>query len=507
MPSRPYISWNVKQLEDLFRERSGEVNVLENLIIELAHRRTRAAAALRELVKAKLSSLPASARPDGVKSYKASGLSRYSAFLSYSRRDTKVVQRVRDAIDKSGLATWLDTEGLAPGDHWEPTLRRALVQSDSVVVFVTENIPGSFVEREIELARDMRKPIIPVVVDDFITTDHPIAIALRQIQYIDFRNNLSEGTKSLLNSIKLFHLAPVISVYSVKGGTGKTTLSAHSAAYFYKKEAKSVLLVDMDPQANLSTLLIRPSMQPAGILRRPQRVDTLANLRGLNKSIYGVLERCASRDAFSDDSDDFSQFIHTLDSERNAETLSIVAGDSRIAQLALTDTSEDTRKIIRTSFSRFIERCRKRYDCVLIDMNPSISHLTILALSAATDIVSPIKPDMYSVQSIDLLNELSGDDEDAANGTGKFIVINQPQLSGDDVVRELIKSSEASDRLLESELAQSKEFFARASRNLAEGLNWMPAFGNWGPTPSPARQSLRKVARELAGKVGMRLSG
>ena len=50
-----------------------------------------------------------------------------------------------------------------------------------------------------------------------------------------------------------------ISVLNMKGGVGKTTISAHVMRVLYHQCAKKTLLIDLDPQFNLTQCLITRS--------------------------------------------------------------------------------------------------------------------------------------------------------------------------------------------------------------------------------------------------------
>jgi chromosome partitioning protein len=505
MPSRPFISWTAEELKRYFEENFNERQALDSLLVELSYRRTRAANELKNAVQASLLALGTPERTVSQISRPRSD-SRYSCFLSYARVDQKIAKNFQTLIESSGLPSWIDLEGLSPGAEWEPALRRALVQSDCVVILATERIPGTFVEQEVAMAMDMRKPIIALGLDDFITSEHALAMKLRRYQYIDYRHRNDATDAELLKTIRLYHLAPVMAIYSVKGGVGKTTLCAHMASYLFKRQDLSVLIIDLDPQANASTLLIRPQLQPVGMIGTARRrVDILEGLSRSGRTTHGLLLECRKAGAFSDDGLGIEQFIHNLDNSPIDVRFDIVAGDRRLAQNTTTDLSDQERQAIREGFGRFVQRCRKRYDCIMIDMNPSVSHLTLLGLSATTDIISPIKPDLYSIQSIDLLNEIASEHEEIGAGLGKVLVLNQPGIDPSGSVRSEIASSLLSDRLLDAELAESKEFQARVAPNLQEGLAFLPAYGNWGINPSPARKSLQNVVRAIAQKTGLRL--
>jgi Mrp family chromosome partitioning ATPase len=64
-------------------------------------------------------------------------------------------------------------------------------------------------------------------------------------------------------------LGTVISVLNMKGGVGKTTVSAHVMRVLYHVRAKKVLLIDLDPQFNLSQCLLTRATYDA--LKRSDR--------------------------------------------------------------------------------------------------------------------------------------------------------------------------------------------------------------------------------------------
>src|SRR5690554_4669251 len=56
--------------------------------------------------------------------------------------------------------------------------------------------------------------------------------------------------------------APVVAVLNLKGGVGKTTVSAHVFRVFFERLRASTLLVDLDPQFNLTqTILTRSAYE------------------------------------------------------------------------------------------------------------------------------------------------------------------------------------------------------------------------------------------------------
>jgi len=435
-------------------------------------------------------------------------MSRYSAFLSYSRSDEHLVEEVRNALHRRELEFWLDTAEIKGGDVWEAVIRRALTQSDTLLVFVTKNILGSFAETEIRMAEDLRKPMIPLVFDDTIEGDADVIRSLRRFQYIDFRKKRDIAIEDTVSAVSRAYLAPVLSTYNVKGGVGKTTITMNLGAYYFQREQKRILLVDLDPQTNLSTALVMPRIERGnrtlfGTRSKQIRIDILPTLQQTKRSVLGVLED-SMRIADTQEDFDITKYVHTVDGANPGAVLDIVVGDAGIRKLA-TDASVAMANKAARGFARFVGQCRKAYDCVLIDMNPSISTLSKCSLAATTHILSPVKPDMYSMQGLNLLEEISADNDVAARGCGQLIVINDPREDREGVVRKRIAQSVFQDRLLASEFVYSRNFLAKPTLTVNSSLTFLPAYGTWGESPSSARQALRNVAREVADRVGLHL--
>ncbi|MEL7031279.1 MAG: AAA family ATPase [Pseudomonadota bacterium] len=433
-------------------------------------------------------------------------MARFSAFLSYASQDKRLVQGVRDHFSQAGLSTWIDQEEIIGGDNWEAVIRRGLTQSDVVCVLVTEHLPGSYAEDEIAIAKDMRKPIIPLVFDNTIDSRHHISGELRKIHYHDFRRGEEQAFSDAVISINKHHLAPVVSTYNVKGGVGKTTITMNLAAFYYKRLGKRVLVIDMDPQSNLSTALIKPRLKREGGLFgigvSTKRIEVLEPLRETGKSIVGLLTNAIIVSEDSSRSFNLSDYIHTLEGDAENGTFDIVAGDFQLSKMAISTHASDLAKATR-GFERFIGQCRTAYDVILIDMNPSHSHTSRCGLSVATHVLSPVRPDMFSIQGLDHLAEIEREDDLTVKEREQLILINDSREDREKQVRQRIEQSPYSGRLIPSELAFSRYFSVTPGKSAKEGFEWLPAFGNWGSNPSPARKSLSKVASEIADRVGI----
>jgi chromosome partitioning protein len=152
--------------------------------------------------------------------------------------------------------------------------------------------------------------------------------------------------------------APIITVFSnQKGGVGKTTLCRELGVYVSTR-GFHVLLVDADPQGNLSKSLLSDDASAGGL--------------------YDALEGSA------------------IAVKSVSSSLSILSGDFRLSALEKSLVGEiDAFGRLRELFE---SAHLKNYDHIFVDTPPSLGVLTGNALAAADHILIPMRPALYSMQ-------------------------------------------------------------------------------------------------------------
>lgn len=190
----------------------------------------------------------------------------------------------------------------------------------------------------------------------------------------------------------------VVAVLNMKGGVGKTTLSAHVFRVFYQARSKRVLLVDLDPQFNLTQCVMSQ-----------KDYDTI---KATGQTVMRTFEAPPSTNFFAvntavteppEPSDVAKRLRYALPGRD--PYIDLIAGDFDLVKYSLIDDHAQLVAALEF-FKRFIAKAKKIYDVIVIDCNPSSSFLTRAALSLATHVISPVRPDKYSVLGVELVDRL-----------------------------------------------------------------------------------------------------
>ena len=156
----------------------------------------------------------------------------------------------------------------------------------------------------------------------------------------------------------------VIAFSNHKGGVEKTC-SAVNVGAGLARAGKKTLLIDIDPQGNLTTAL--------GI-QNPER------------TIYGALRG-----------------NHKLEATSAGDRLDVVPADIDLSAAELELSGEAGREYI---LRELLEEVKPRYDYILIDCPPSLGLLTINALTAAKWLLIPLQAEFLAMKGITKLVEI-----------------------------------------------------------------------------------------------------
>ena len=158
-------------------------------------------------------------------------------------------------------------------------------------------------------------------------------------------------------------MAYVLTLANQKGGVGKTTTAVNLAAFLGKKK-KKVLVIDLDPQGNATSGL--------GVDKGE-----------LETTIYDVLVN--------------EETIADAVWESSAENVSICPTNINLAGAEIELVNVMSREqVLKEALKPIIDD----YDYILIDCPPSLSILTINALTASNGIIIPIQGEYYALEGL-----------------------------------------------------------------------------------------------------------
>ncbi len=111
-------------------------------------------------------------------------------FISYSRVNLEIVQKIRQDLQNAGIDVWIDQVGLTPGTpDWDQALRDAISKASAVLFIASPDSRRSpYVRDEIALAKDAKKPIYPLWVDGNNWLDC-VPMGLGSTQNVDLRDD------------------------------------------------------------------------------------------------------------------------------------------------------------------------------------------------------------------------------------------------------------------------------------------------------------------------------
>jgi len=163
-----------------------------------------------------------------------------------------------------------------------------------------------------------------------------------------------------------FPMGKIIAVVNQKGGVGKTTTTVNLGAYL-AEAGKSVLLIDLDPQANATSGL--------GIEHQKLEAGIYEALLG-EKSLSSVIIKTSQKR--------YSLAPATV--SLAGAGIEMVSLENREFRLAL-----------------LIEEVIDNYDFVIIDGPPSLGLLTVNSLVAADAVLIPIQSEYYALEGLSQL--------------------------------------------------------------------------------------------------------
>ena len=158
----------------------------------------------------------------------------------------------------------------------------------------------------------------------------------------------------------------IIAITNQKGGVGKTTTAINLAACLAEK-GKKVLVIDIDPQGNMTSGL---------------GVNKKAVTHTVYELLIGVcsLEDCLMKSAM--------------------KNLMVLPSNMNLAAAELELIGIENKEYILT---QEVDKIKDNYDFIIIDCPPSLNTLTVNAMTTADTVLVPIQCEYYALEGLSQL--------------------------------------------------------------------------------------------------------
>lgn len=178
-----------------------------------------------------------------------------------------------------------------------------------------------------------------------------------------------------------------VALMNMKGGVGKSTLTANLGWYCAYLKNRRVLLVDLDPQFNLSQYVL-------GTTAYEKHLDSK------KATILNVFEQGTPLDLSTGDGSTDVTPGNVIAQAHKWEDGSCVDLLPSSLRLSFTLKNPSGKEHL---LNNFLEEVRSSYDLILIDCAPTESMLTTSAYLASDSVLIPVKPEFLSTIGLPLV--------------------------------------------------------------------------------------------------------
>ena len=125
-------------------------------------------------------------------------------FISYSRQDCDFVDKLITELAEQDFNTWRDTDNIGGGAAWRAAISRAIRNCEAfLVVLSPQSVASKNVVKELSLADEHRRPIVPVRFQEFESLPD-IEYQLSGLQWVDFSaGSYSRAFNDLLSALRV----------------------------------------------------------------------------------------------------------------------------------------------------------------------------------------------------------------------------------------------------------------------------------------------------------------
>lgn len=196
----------------------------------------------------------------------------------------------------------------------------------------------------------------------------------------------------------------IISFFNHKGGVGKTTL-VHNLWFALSDRGKRVLLVDADPQMNLTAAMYGLSTSIDYSTDEDSKwMENIEKYISLSEHLKRELrnEACSKGMFRVSSQNDTNGYIDMISGDIN---ITLMEADL----YGIIKNKNEFVKDIPYKFEQAVRKFQRDYDIILIDTSPSASSIVNALLIVSSDyFIAPVSPSFFSLQAVDNLRVIVG---------------------------------------------------------------------------------------------------
>lgn len=423
-------------------------------------------------------------------------------YISHSSKDMDALLALHEALRAAGIADWY-----APGEPAPREVANAAIdKAFAVIVLVSAAaVRSDAVRRDVERARSLGLKLIPFQIDKarlngFFKAEVQPHLSLSALQ--------PDGLARLVSATQAAYRqrCPVLAVMNLKGGVGKTTVCAQVFGALQATRGGRVLLIDLDPQYNLTQTFFDMAFADASAATDRSVISLFERSRLHAKDAASPAENWLTLTKAPFTPAPRETFMHDLLGADGPDgRLDLISGQFELSKYAFAN-DHDALSAIRQNFLRAIEHYRSAYDLIIFDTNPNATFLTRCALEAADRVIAPMHADIYSLRGVRLLNQVIQDHVAPGARPVLSVLFNAVDRNEQSTFEadarngafDALAGFALSKALLSSALPRSGHFGVRGPREGEPAWRQLTIHAGRGGGLKTIREALKQVALEIS---------
>lgn len=326
-------------------------------------------------------------------------------FIAHGHRDVDPLLQVHEAMRRASIPTWYTPAG---SKDFEPdSVKEAIDDAFGMVVLVSaSSIRSKAVQEQLQIAHERGLKLFPIRADNArLSKQFKMLLADQLTDSLNDEGALERLVQQVKDRYE--RRCPVISVMNLKGGVGKTTISSQVFGAWQASLGGRMLLIDLDPQYNLTQTFFDMEHADASSARDKSVISLFERSRLHAYDTISPSESWSEINTEPFEPAERDVIAHDILAGEDAPSgrFDLISGQFEISKYAFAKGPEAL-ALVGSNFRRMIDYYRSEYDLIVFDTNPNATFLTRCALEAADRVLAPMHADVYSLRGVKLLNQV-----------------------------------------------------------------------------------------------------